>query len=143
MLCGCHDCIHELGDSYIFQNGRIDKYIDEWKGTLKFLIPQEVLNYEYDKNYIIVYQIPDSAVYRYYYIDIYKLSSDTTLRSPEITDSLEALLDSMLTIRDCYWIIRKSDAKVYGPMTESDFNKQCKKMNITLKMDKKKRIHKN
>ena len=52
-------------------------------------------------------------------------------------DSLEVLLDSMLKIRDCYWIIRKKDCKVFGPMTESDFNQECKKRNIKLKMDKR------
>lgn len=137
MLYGCHDDYRELGDTYIYESGRIDKIIDKKTGTIDILIPEQVLNYAHDKNYIIAYQIPDSAIYRYYYIDSYKRCSDSTKQSRETTDSLEALLDRMLSIQNCYWIIRKRDVKVYGPMKESDFYRQCKKMNIMIKMDKK------
>ena len=137
ILYGCHDSYRELGDTYIYESGRIHKFKDEKKRSMVTLIPDQVLNYAHDKNYIIAYQIPDSAIYRYYYIDSYKRCSDSTIRSRETTDSLEALLDSMLSIQDCYWIIRKKDAKVYGPMKKTDFNRQCKMMNITIKMDKK------
>ena len=100
---------------------------------MNILIPDDVINFAYDKNYIIAYQIPDSAIYREYYIDIYKNFADSTIRSQETTDSLETLLDSMLSIKHCYWIICKKDAKVHGPMSKSAFNRRCKKMNIDLK----------
>ncbi len=134
LLCGCHDAYLNLGDSYVYDSRRIHKQIGR---GYKTLIPDQVLNFEYDKNYIIAYQIPDSAFYREFYIDIYKEFSDSTIRSQKTTDSLEVLLDSMLSIEHCYWIIHKKDCKVYGPMTESDFNRKCKKMNITIQMDKR------
>ena len=135
LLCGCHDSYFELGDSYIYENGRIDKLMV--KGTMTILVPDQVLNYEFDDNYIIAYQIPDSAYYREYYINAYKEYSDSTIHSQETTDSLKTLLDKMLSIQDCYWIIRKQDDKVFGPMAESDFNRMCKELNVSIKMDKK------
>ena len=137
LLCGCHDSYRELGDSYIYESGRIHKFIDGGKGTVVTLIPDQVLNYEHNKNYIIAYQIPDSAIYREYYIDIYKKITDSTIRSQEKTDSLEALLDSMLNIKHCYWIICKKDAKVYGPMTKAKFKEKCIKMGIGLTLNPK------
>lgn len=107
------------------------------KGTMTILVPDQVLNYEFDDNYIIAYQIPDSAYYREYYINAYKEYSDSTIHSQETTDSLKTLLDKMLSIQDCYWIIRKQDDKVFGPMAESDFNRMCKELNVSIKMDKK------
>lgn len=133
-LYGCHDCYLELGDSYVYDNRIIYLQTD---GYYEELVPDQVLNFDYDKDYIIAYQKPDSAYYREYRIDICKEFSDSTIRSLEKLDSLEVLLDSMLYIQDCYWIIRKKDTKVYGPMTKSDFYKKCKKMNITIKMDKR------
>ena len=133
LLCGCHDSYWDLGDSYLYENGRINKYIDEKKGSMSILIPEDVLNFAFDEDHIIAYQIPDSVIYREFYIDIYKDFSDPTIRSQKTTDSLEILLDSMLSIKHCYWIIQKKDCKVYGPMTESDFNRKCKKTKITLK----------
>ena len=32
LLSGCHDSYFELGDSYIYENGRIDKLME--KGTI-------------------------------------------------------------------------------------------------------------
>lgn len=132
LVYGCHDSHSNLGDSYVYDSRCIYKNGDKW------LIPDQVLNYEYDKNYIIAYQKPDSAYFREFYIDYYKSIPDSTLwPSLEETDSLEALLDSMLEIKDCYWIIRKADCKLYGPMTETDFYRECRKMKITIMMDKK------
>ncbi|WP_139261375.1 DUF3997 domain-containing protein [Xylanibacter ruminicola] len=135
LLCGCHDSYFELGDSYIYESGRINKLMD--KGTITILVPDQVLNYEFDDNYVIAYQKPDSAYYREYYINAFKENSDSTIRSQKMTDSLETLLKKMLSVPDCYWIIRKQDAKVFGPMSESDFNRMCKKLNVLIKMDKK------
>lgn len=134
MLCGCHDDYWKLGDSYIYDSGRICMLMD--RGYMKIVVPDQVLNFGFDEHCIIAYQKPDSAYFSEYYIDSYKNCSDSTARSQEAADSLEALLDKMLNIQDCYWIIRKKDANVYGPMTESDFNEQCKKKNITLRWER-------
>lgn len=133
VLCGCHDDYWDLGDSYVYSNGVVYEYVDENKVSMNTLIPFDVRNFAFDENYIIAYQVPDSAYFSEYYIDSYKDCSDSTARSQEAADSLEALLDKMLNIQDCYWIICKKDKRVYGPMTESNFNEQCKKKNITLR----------
>ena len=138
LISGCYyGSFEDLGDSYIYMDGRIDKEIDEKRHSLKNLVPISVLNYDYDKSHIIAYQKPDSDAFRKDYIDTYDFFTDSTMQYQHEVDSLETLLDSMLEIRDCYWIIRKKDCKVFGPMTESDFNQECKKRNIKLKMDKR------
>ena len=138
LLCSCHGDFSSLGDSYVSIESCIAKEVDN-EGHVETLIPDQVLNYDFDKSHIIAYQMPDSDCFRRCRIDIYKYLSlsDSTMHFQHKADSLEVLLDSMLKIRDCYWIIRKKDCKVFGPMTESDFNRECKKRNIKLKMDKR------
>lgn len=138
LFCSCHVDYLSLGDSYVLiEDSSIER--EDKEGYLEMLIPNQVLNEDYDKSHIIAYQKPDSDYLRRCHIDIYKYLSlsDSTMHFQHKADSLEVLLDSMLEIRDCYWIIRKKDCKVFGPMTESDFNQECKKRNIKLKMDKK------
>lgn len=136
LLCGCHDDYWDLGDSYVYDNGYVYLQVDKHYKNHKYyeeLVPYRVLNFGYDENYIIAYQEPDSAQYRRFSIDIYKDFPDSIKQSQVKIDSLESMLDSMLSIKDCYWIICKKDTKVYGPMTKSDFNRKCKKMKINLK----------
>ena len=138
LLCSCHVDYLSLGDSYVLiEDVVIAREKDKESHALEILIPDQVLNEDYDKSHIIAYQMPDSDSFRRCRIDIYKYFSDSTMQYQHEVDSLEVLLDSMLKIRDCYWIIRKKDCKVFGPMTESDFNRECKKRNIKLKMDKR------
>ncbi len=136
LLCSCHVDYLSLGDSYVLiEDSSIER--EDKEGYLEMLIPNQVLNEDYDKSHIIAYQKPDSFLIRSEQIDFYRSIPDSTMQYQHKADSLEVLLDSMLKIRDCYWIIRKKDCKVFGPMTESDFNQECKKRNIKLKMDKK------
>ena len=138
LLCSCHVDYLSLGDSYVLiEDVVIAREKDKESHALEILIPDQVLNEDYDKSHIIAYQKPDSFTYRREQIDFYRSIPDSTMHYQHKADSLEVLLDSMLKIRDCYWIIRKKDCKVFGPMTESDFNQECKKRNIKLKMDKK------
>ena len=137
LLHGCYyGSYSDLGDSYIYMDGSIDRRINKTH-VLENLVPIDVLNYDFDKKHIIVYQRPDSDAFRKDYIDTYDFFTDSTMQYQHEVDSLEVLLDSMLKIKDCYWIIRKKNCKVFGPMTESDFNQECKKRNIKLKMDKR------
>ena len=138
LLSGCHDDYWDLGDSYVYNNcyiyhigdvhhnkrGSYDEYEE--------LVPFEVVDFAYDENYIIAYQKPDSAVYRQISFDSYKNTTDSTKLSQAKIDSLESMLDSMLRIQECYWIICKKDKKVYGPMNEFDFKQRCKQMNVKL-----------
>ncbi len=136
VLCGCNDIYWDFGYSHVYSDRVICNYVDEKKVYMNTLIPFGVRNFGFDENYIIAYQVPDSAYFSVYYIDSYKNCSDSTARSQEVADSLEALLDKMLNIQDCYWIICKKDKRVYGPMTESNFYEQCKKKIITLRWER-------
>ena len=134
LLCGCHDDYWELGDSYVYNNGCIYYVIDtchrdgvRYEG-LEELVPFDVHNFGYNEHYIIAYQKPDSA----YYIGFNQTIPDSTTRFQEKADSLETLLGKMLSIQNCFWIIRKKDKRVFGPMSESDFNRRCKRMGISL-----------
>lgn len=134
LLSGCHDDYWELGDSYVYNNGCIYYVIDtchrdgvRYEG-LEELVPFDVHNFGYNEHYIIAYQKPDSA----YYIDFNQTIPDSTTCFQEKADSLETLLGKMLSIQNCYWIIRKKDKRVFGPMSESDFNRRCKRMGISI-----------
>lgn len=134
LLCGCHDDYWELGDSYVYNNGCIYYVIDtchrdgvRYEG-LEELVPFDVHNFGYNEHYIIAYQKPDSE----YYIGFNQTIPDSTTRFQEKADSLETLLGKMLSIQNCFWIIRKKDKRVFGPMSESDFNRRCKRMGISL-----------
>jgi hypothetical protein len=56
----------------------------------------------------------------------------------EKQDSLDRQKESMSAIQDCYWIIRKSDSRIWGPMTASDFKTMCLRLKIKAKLSKKK-----
>ena len=53
----------------------------------------------------------------------------------EQQDSFDRQFEEMLRIHDCYWIIRKEDCTVFGPMTKSDFEKKCSELNVGIRLD--------
>ena len=60
VLCGCHDAYWGLGDSYIYDSGRICMLMDRGyimdSGYMKIVVPDQVLNFGFDEHYIIAYQ---------------------------------------------------------------------------------------
>lgn len=142
LFCGCHDDYWELGDSYVYDNGYIyylvsDNYSKGIHEHYEELVPFEVQNFGFDEQNIIAYQKPDSAEFTRFSIDIYKDSADSIRAYQANIDSLESVLDSMLRIQNCYWIISKKNKKVFGPMSEFDFNRRRSKMGINLSWKRK------
>ena len=120
----------DLGNHYAWVESReIVKIQKETASCLFYdvIIRPQVLNYADDDKYIIVYQVYDGSEY-------YDISAK---QDKEEKDSLLAQFAKLKEIKYCYWIIRKQDDKVFGPMAESDFNQMCKELNVSIKMDKK------
>ena len=131
LLCGCHDSYHELGGRYIYMNDRIDKELDGgglgWT-PIEPLIPEKVLNYNYDNAFIIAYQIPSRE-----WFDFETVNAITK----EKADSIEQLYNKMYDIHYCYWIIDKKKTQLYGPLDKKEFEKKCKIMGVKLKLNPK------
>ena len=131
LLCSCHDNYHELGSGYRYMNGRIDKELDGgglgWT-PIEPLIPEKVLNYNYDKAFIIAYQIPSR--------EWFDFETENAL-TKEKADSIEQLYNIMYDIHYCYWIIDKKKAQLYGPLDKKEFEKKCKIMGVKLKLNPK------
>lgn len=124
MLSSCHGDYVEFGDDYVYVNGCIAKE-DPKSSALDILVYVQVLNSAWDDDYIIAYQKPDRGVFEEYI---------EGLPQKEI-DSLEHLYDRMHEIHNCYWIIRKKDKRVFGPMTKKDFEIKCRRMGVSIKLD--------
>ncbi len=44
--------------------------------------------------------------------------------------------DKLLMAHDCYWIVRKKDGKLFGPLDKSEFMAQCYKMKVKCTLDR-------
>lgn len=79
-------------------------------------IPPEILEFNYDKKFVIVKQRP-----KYINDSIYDYPKDYTY-----THGLKT---------DYYWLILLTENKVYGPMIFEDFNALCDERKIGLKFN--------
>ena len=108
-ICGCHGDYGDLGGGYIYTNREIGRIEDGggWGYTpYKSIIPSQVLDFNYNKAYIVAFQIPDKEWLRY--------RKETVSNDKE--DSIEALYKEMCKIHHCYWIICKKTGEVFGPL---------------------------
>jgi hypothetical protein len=131
LLCCCWSCdVVELEDGYYYLNCTIWKKVKvEGKyDASRTIVPKEVLNFNYDNYYIIAYQKPA--------YDVANKSMRETASQTE-KDSLDEQMRKILEIDDCYWIIRKVDCVVWGPMPKSEFEDMCKKKGIKIVLDPK------
>ena len=117
----------DLGNHYAWIESReIVKITEEKDNALYYdiIIRPQVLNYNYDDKYIIVYQVYDGSEY-------YDISAK---QDKAEKDSLYALFDKIKKIKYCYWIIDKEIDKVMGPMRKYDFHRKCQELHIEIKM---------
>lgn len=127
-LYNCHGDSWNLGDDYVFVEGSIAKRCGHNKYKyLETLIVEQVLNFNYDEDFIIAYQIPDRD-----YLNFVR-----EFKTKREIDSLDNLYTAMETIHYCYWIIQKKNTNIIGPMNKEKFEDKCKEMNIKIRMDKK------
>jgi hypothetical protein len=83
-------------------------------------VPPKVIDYAYNKKYVIVKQKPISKCsYMYNYPEDFN------------DESYKNGLNEIY-----YWVISLSEKKVFGPMLLEDFNSMCKEKNIKLKFKK-------
>ena len=118
----------DLGNHYAWLEDRIIYKIKEEseKGLYgDVIIRPQVLNYNYDDQYIIVYQIYDGDDFFY---DI------SAKQDKAEKDSLYALFDKIKKIKYCYWIINKEADQVIGPLRKDDFDRKCQELHIEIKM---------
>ena len=106
--------------------GTIDD--DDCFGIEPLIYPEIKEMEEYD-DYILAYQVVDIDTF---YID----SPDpTSMDSLELhrCDSINRWIHKIQKLKDCYWIIHKSTQKVYGPLTKSEYQRLCTKLDVTKK----------
>lgn len=117
----------DLGNHYAWiENREIVKITEEKEDALSYdvIIRPQVLNYNYDDKYIIVYQVYDGS-------DYYDISAK---QDKAEKDSLYAQFDKIKEIKYCYWIIDKETDQVIGPLRKDDFDRKCQELHIEIKM---------
>ena len=117
----------DLGNHYAWIESReVVKITEEKDNALYYdvIIYPQVLNYNYDDQYIIVYQVYDGS-------DYYDISAK---QDKAEKDSLYAQFDKIKKIKYCYWIIDKETDQVIGPLRKDDFDRKCQELHIEIKM---------
>ena len=117
----------DLGNRYAWLEDRIIYKIKEEseKGLYgDIIIYPQVLNYNYDDKYIVIYQVYDGGM-------AYDISAK---QDKAEKDSLYAQFDKIKKIKYCYWIIDKETDQVIGPLRKDDFDRKCQELHIEIKM---------
>ena len=127
IVSSCHGDYWELGNDYLYCERVIYKQYGDGENQWELpVIMGQVLNFDYDSNFIIAYQVPSRTSF-----DEQKDFKD--FRGKE--DSLENKWDEMRSIKKCYWIICKRDGNIYGPLSKWDFEFMCDSLNCTLTLN--------
>ena len=97
------------------------------------VVPGEVIDYNYNKNCIIVHQL-----FHNFYTNVFYIPNeyDTLSMCKHDKDSIKAKIEKLRNMKDCYWIIFKKTNIVLGPFNKHDFDIRCKKEGINLKFEK-------
>ena len=117
----------DLGNHYAWIESReVVKITEEKDNALYYdeIIYPQVLNYNYDDKYIVIYQVYDGGM-------AYDISAK---QDKAEKDSLYALFDKIKEIKYCYWIIDKETDQVIGPLRKDDFDRKCQELHIEIKM---------
>ena len=117
----------DLGNHYAWIESReVVKITEEKDNALYYdeIIYPQVLNYNYDDKYIVIYQVYDGGM-------AYDISAK---QDKAEKDSLYAQFDKIKEIKYCYWIIDKETDQVIGPLRKDDFDRKCQELHIEIKM---------
>ena len=115
----------DLGNRYAWLEDRIIvKIKEETDNSLYYdlLIRPQVLNYDYDNQFIIAYQVYDGSEWY------------NSNQIAEEKDSLFIQFAKLKQLKHCYWIINKETGQVMGPMRKSEFERKCKELHVKAKM---------
>ena len=127
LMAACEVYYDDLGNLYAkLEIREIVRITKESEDALSYdeIIRPQVLNYAYDDKYIIAYQIYDGSEY-------YDVSPSQDKKE---ADSLLSQFSKLKKLKHCFWIINKKTDKVTGPMTRSDFDRQCKVLHVEATM---------
>lgn len=128
LFINCHGDYMELGNDYIYSEHTIAKLSGTGQYRYSDIIVMDyVVNFNYDNCYIVAYQRPSRRwiEFRKDYLD------------KEELDSIETLYTKICRINHCYWIIRKNDGIVLGPLDKCKYDSLCKKLSVNIQMDSK------
>lgn len=129
MLIWLHGDFCELGNGYIWSEKKIGLMLNEEVGTYEPIIHEEITEYNNNLNFIIAHQKIREPYEDMIIVDAIKYSKGAE------ADSLRNLFNKMIQIKGCYWIIRKKDSAVFGPMEKSDFLKKKKELGIEMELN--------
>ncbi len=123
--CVSNDYI-PICDNYYFDNNkfvRISHYNDDIDQIDRIIVPWDVRDWTYDDTYIQVFQVveKDTSIYSWLKGNYYP---------KEYNDSIDSLVLKMKRIRYCYWIIRRCDEKVIGPMDKHAYLDKCRSIGL-------------
>ena len=121
-----------FGAFYELRHGRIKGfYIGNnsalWLGkdsVDSFILHGRVLSFDENADYVAAWQIPECIEYES------ELSMYLAHRELAELDSLVNMIEKMIRIRECYWIVQKRDTTVLGPFSEDEFDEKCKILGI-------------
>lgn len=108
---------------------KIGLMLNEEVGTYEPIIHEEITEYNNNLNFIIAHQKIREPYEDMIIVDAIKYSKGAE------ADSLRNLFNKMIQIKGCYWIIRKKDSAVFGPMEKSDFLKKKKELGIEMELN--------
>lgn len=128
ILCGCHGDPWDIGDHYTYMNGNIYRKIGHtyYGPSLNIVIPGYVCSFNYDDKYIIAHQKAD-------YLSCTEMTE--IVHDNNKIDSVKAVYDKIMKLRDCYWIIIQKTDEVFGPLDKKSFFIKCKELSIKICLD--------
>lgn len=123
-----------LGNDYFLEDDRYSIYNRFPNGVPD--IPPTVVNYNYNRRYIIAKQNlngewPDPLYFEDYDYHRLYMDEDTYKRYFEDMPGSDTIFE-YITTRDYYWIIDKQESSFYGPMQLEEFKAKCDSLNIKL-----------
>lgn len=145
-----YNCIGQMPHDEDFYYDTEDKSIGKIiAGTIRAdntfgmepLIYPRVDKFQEFNNFIIAYQIPDISDFYYR-----NNKNDSGMKESDsetyYNDSINCWIREIRKLRDCYWIIRKSPIKVYGPLNEKEYWSLYKSLDVeNSHSDKKIRVY--
>ncbi|WP_276131871.1 DUF3997 domain-containing protein [Polluticoccus soli] len=132
VACNMSDSSKKLSGNYCYRwEGGGDKVILRHSGSVRDNIYGEVVDYEYNDDFIIAMQRPDFKTHAHYLA--FELPGDEIekdIREAESTLRTEPYYIQIFSNKLNYWIISHNHNKTFGPLTKSEFQKLHDSLNI-------------
>lgn len=128
----------DLGDRSV---GRIEHVFEDGNFVMRTLIYPSVVDIKEYDDYILAYQVVEIGDDFDMLYDLKALdgSKEDSIRIHR-NDSIYQHINMLRKMKDCYWIIQKSSEKIYGPLSEKEYNHLCSSLDVTKKIKTSKHI---